>query len=289
MATGLRTPEAAVDPGARTSAHHIGWRLKALVLAALLGCVGLFVLARALVLEPVLPGSWREDGRDAVVLRGAADPVLATLGGSRLVALGPAGGTREPVDALLLQHSPRWLVGDDERARQAAMNAALQHALGAGAVDLQFGDGTVATVAPRARGVADLGFVFWLLVALALMLYLTAAVVALARPGDAPWPYVALAGLQSANLLLIAVESVPGLGQPLVRWDWHASWRLVPDLATAAWPRAAGCQGCGGGCRRRWSAAAASRSCCSAGTTAARHTRSPPCWGGSARSRSARS
>jgi signal transduction histidine kinase len=234
MATGLRTPEAAVDPGARTSAHHIGWRLKALVLAALLGCVGLFVLARALVLEPVLPGSWREDGRDAVVLRGAADPVLATLGGSRLVALGPAGGTREPVDALLLQHSPRWLVGDDERARQAAMNAALQHALGAGAVDLQFGDGTVATVAPRARGVADLGFVFWLLVALALMLYLTAAVVALARPGDAPWPYVALAGLQSANLLLIAVESVPGLGQPLVRWDWHASWRLVPDLATAA-------------------------------------------------------
>ena len=234
MATGLRAPEAAAEPGAEASVHGIGWRLKALVLVALLGCVGLFVLARALVLEPVLPGSWREDGRDAVVLRSAADPVLATLTGSRLVAVGPAGGTREPVDALLLQHTPRWLVGDGERVRQAAMNAALQHALGTGAVDLQFGDGTVATVAPAARGVAGLGFVFWLLAALALMLYLTAAVVALARPGNAPWPYVALAGLQSANLLLIAIESVPGLGQPLGHWNWHAAWRLVPDVATAA-------------------------------------------------------
>ena len=234
MASGLHMPEAAAEPGAEASAHRIGWRLKALVLVALLGCVGLFMVARALVLEPVLPGSWREDGRDAVVLRGAADPALAALGGTRLVALGPAGGTREPVDALLLQHTPRWLVGDAERARQEAMNTALQHALAAGAVDLQFGDGTVVMVAPSARGVADLGFVFWLLAALALMLYLTAAVTALARPGDAPWPYVALAGLQSANLLLIAIESVPGLGQPLAPWRWHAAWRLVPDLATAA-------------------------------------------------------
>ncbi|NWG74214.1 MAG: hypothetical protein HXY24_06350, partial [Rubrivivax sp.] len=73
MATGMRTPEAAAESGAEASAHRIGWRLKALVLVALLGCVGLFMVARALVLEPVLPGSWREDGRDAVVLRGAAD------------------------------------------------------------------------------------------------------------------------------------------------------------------------------------------------------------------------
>jgi signal transduction histidine kinase len=235
MATGLPVPEAAVEPDDEMSAHGIGWRLKALVLAALLGCVGLFLVARALVLEPVLPGSWHEDERSAVVLRTTtADPVLATLAGARLVALGPAGGGREPVDALLLQHAPRWLVGDDERTRQAAANAALQRALAAGAVDLQLADGSVATVSPTARGVAGLGFVFWLLAALALMLYLTAAVAALARPGNAPWPYVALAALQSANLLLIAIESVPGLGQPLAHWNWHAAWRLVPDLATAA-------------------------------------------------------
>jgi signal transduction histidine kinase len=234
MSAELPAPDLTVDHDPGTGSRWIGWRLRLLVAGALLGCVGLFVLARALALEPAVPASWRDDGHGRIELTGASDPALAVRSGRGLTAIGTPTGGLETVDGLLLQHSTRWLVADGDRTRQARMDEALRQARASGAVDLHFDDGSRESVVLHPRGVSRLGLLFWLLAALSLMLYLTGLVTALAQASARPWPYVALVWAQAANLLFIAIESVPGLGQPLGALALAPAWRLAPDLATAA-------------------------------------------------------
>ena len=129
-------------------------------------------------------------------------------------------------------------------------------------VKLVFADGTLAEVKPQARGYAGLGAMFWVLCALALVLYLMAMVVLLARPRRATWSYALMALCQAGNLLFIAVESSLGLGLPATcrggtcRPAWRSTWsprrpscmrrpctrgrcRMRAPIALGAWSMAA--------------------------------------------------
>jgi hypothetical protein len=75
---------------------------------------------------------------------------------------------------------------------------------------------------------------FWPLAGLALMLYLLATVVVLARPQIRNALYVVMALCQSTNLLFLAVESAPGLGLPTGSLANNLALRLALDAGTAA-------------------------------------------------------
>jgi hypothetical protein len=98
-------------------ARWIGWRLRALVAAALVGCLALFLLLRALAALPALEARLTADDRGTLRLAGrTAEP--------ELVALRTPDGALQPVDALLLQRSSRWLADDTDRVRQARQHDA---------------------------------------------------------------------------------------------------------------------------------------------------------------------
>lgn len=218
------------------TARWMGWRLRLLVLAALVGCVALFLLIRSVALTPSLDIAWRTDtlGRLQLVAGSDSLPALRKHEGSTLTQLADAQGRPLSVDALVLHRSPRWLVDDHERARYADMQEQLTEALHAGPLQLTLAQGRPVSAAPLPRGVLGLGAMFWLMCVLALALYLIAMVVVLARPSPRNILYSLMSLCQAGNLLFIAVESMPGLGLPagLVQWDYPLRGTL--DLVTAA-------------------------------------------------------
>jgi len=106
-----------------------GWRLRLLVLCALLGCVATAMLVRALIAAPHIDASWRADSQGRIELAASADPALQPYVGHAL--LGIAGGDVSValIDALALQRSPRWVIGDGARARQQLVRDQLTEAL----------------------------------------------------------------------------------------------------------------------------------------------------------------
>ncbi len=208
------------------SARWIGWRLRGLVLAALLGCLAMFVLIRALSQQPVL------DQRVTVDERGGMR--LAGQGPQPLAGLLDNAGRAQPIDHLLLQRSARWMVSDADRERHRQQHDALAAALARG--QAQFvtgGEARTITVATTPRAAAGLGWVFWLLSTLALLLYLVTMVVLMARPGQRNALYAVMASAQCGNLVFVAVLSTPGIGWPegFMRWEHDA--RSAFDLITA--------------------------------------------------------
>ena len=212
----------------------MGWRLRLLVLCALLGCLAVFALTRLLASAPHLPASWRATAQGQVELVVSTDPVLSLHRGQALVSMNGSGLPAFAVDALALQRSPRWMVEDSERARQRQMHELLFNAQLQPTVTLGFSDGGVATVTPEPRGVTGLPVIFWMLVAFALALYLVSCVVVLAQPTSRNVVYAVMGLCQSANLLFIAVESTIELGlrMPFLQLDMPA--RMAFDLVTAA-------------------------------------------------------
>jgi signal transduction histidine kinase len=211
----------------------MGWRLRVLVLAALVGCVALFLLIRSVALAPGLDSAWRADSHDRLqLLNGGAQ--LRKHEGTTLLRLRDRDGNAVTLDTLILQRSPRWLVGDEDRLRHAELQEELTQALGHGPLQLQFSDGSAAEAVPHPRGVLGLGAMFWLMCVLALAMYLIAMVVTLVRPSTRNLLYALMSLCQAGNLMFIAVESMPGLGLPagLVRWDYPV--RTALDLITAA-------------------------------------------------------
>ena len=93
----------------------MGWRLRLLVLCALLGCLALFALTRTLAAAPHIAASWRVTAQGQVELTNSTDPLLALHRGQSLVAMSGGALPAFPVDALALQRSPRWVVEDSER------------------------------------------------------------------------------------------------------------------------------------------------------------------------------
>ncbi|MEP7102759.1 MAG: histidine kinase, partial [Burkholderiales bacterium] len=218
----------------QTGARWMGWRLRLLVVFALLGCLGIFALIRAITMAPHIDASWRVDAEGRIVLDAAQDPALIPHVGQVLKGM-RAGDTAVLLnDALALQRSPRWVIDDAQRARQLGLHEQLTRVLAQDEVTLVFADGRDAELHPAARGLGGLSILFWLLSVFSLGLYLVAMVVLLAHPSGRNLVYAVMALCQTGNLLFIAVESTLefGLQAPFTRLDLPV--RMAFDLITAA-------------------------------------------------------
>jgi signal transduction histidine kinase len=220
--------------GKHASRALIGWRRRSLVVAALLGCVAIFALARWLAGTPYLDVRLGSDASGVLTLQSSPLPALQGLQGRALIALSDAQGRPQPVDALLIHRSPRWQVQDAARERQIAMQELLAQRLSSGKVELWLAPDLRVTVPATARGFAGLGWLIWPLVGLALLLYLFAVVVVLARPHPRNLLFAVMAVCQAGNLLFIGVQSMLGLGLPAGLAPLDLVLRLALDGCTGA-------------------------------------------------------
>ncbi|HZF79938.1 MAG TPA: histidine kinase, partial [Rubrivivax sp.] len=224
--------------GNRRPQRWMNWRRRALVLAALVGCLGVFSLARWLASTPHLAGEWAGTADGRLVLVSAPDPQLDAQRGQVLQRVHAPGRPPLAVDSLLLHRSPRWQVDDDARVRQITQHEGLAAALGTReSVRLEFASGATLAAAVLPRSYSGLGLAFWPLAGLGLLLYLFGLVVLLARPQPRNGLYVTMAWCQAANLLFIALESSRGLGLPLLgpsSFDGEFGLRVALDLCTGA-------------------------------------------------------
>jgi signal transduction histidine kinase len=212
----------------------IGWRLRLLVAAALVGCVGIFLLVRHIGASPVIDAGWRTGLAGQMVLASSGDPTLQPHVGRTLVSITAAGATSHRIEETWLRAAPRWTVDEVRRDRIVETHEWFERALGRGPVVLHFADGESARVAARPRGLSGIGLVFWPLALLSLIVVLIGASAWLVRPQWRNALYVLIAACQSINLLFIAVESVRfvPLPEPFVGLD--LAWRMGLDLVTAA-------------------------------------------------------
>ena len=211
-----------------------GWRLRILVVVALLGCLGIFALTRTLAVAPRIDAAWHVNADDRIVLAATREPALAPHAGQVLKGM-LAGDTAVVLnDALALQSSPRWVISDAQRVRQEALHEQLASVLAQQRVKLYFADGGSVELHPAPRGLGGLGLLFWPLCAFALGLYLVAMAVLLAHPSGRTLLYALMALCQAGNLLFIALGSTLefGLPAPFTRLDMPV--RMAFDLVTAA-------------------------------------------------------
>jgi signal transduction histidine kinase len=232
---------------ANRTARWMGWRLRLLVLTALIGCVGLFMAVRWLAHGVHLDASWRINGKGQVELVSSGDAELKPFSGQVLVGLvgvtdnaAPYGKLASPTSAVIetpalaLQRSARWIIDDAQRTRTQALQSALAVATSQTAVRLYFANGDIFDARTVPRGYWNFGAMFWLLCVAALAMYLMAMVVMLSRPSVRNVLYGVMALCQSGNLLFIAVESVSDLGLPVVLSSLNVAVRMGLDLCTGA-------------------------------------------------------
>ncbi len=221
-------------PAGLRSSPWLRWRLRLLIAAALLGCLTLFLLTRALAAQPHLDAVWRANAQGQLELAASATPVLQPFIGRALLGVIGDDAQIAVVDALALQRSPRWTPGDAERARHRELHLRLHAALSQQRVRLFFADGGTAQLQLAPRSGLRLGLLYWLVSALALLLYLVALVVVLVRPSVRNALYAFMALAQCGNLLFIAAGTALDLTLPpfYARWEVHA--RTAFDLLTGA-------------------------------------------------------
>ena len=220
--------------GAEPLSRWMGWRLRLLVVSALLGCVAVLLLARWLAEAPHIEASWKVGPHGQLELASSSDPLLKLQEGRTLLGVIGGDNSMAVVDALTLRRSSRWLSDDIERERHRAMHEQLSTALSRDKVKLFFSEGEMVEQALAQRGLGSLGAMFWLLSGLALVLYLVAMVVLLARPTARNLLYVLAALCQAGNLAFIAIESTMELALPLPLPHWNMPVRMSFDLLTAA-------------------------------------------------------
>ncbi|MFZ2650594.1 MAG: ATP-binding protein [Burkholderiaceae bacterium] len=191
-----------------------GWRLRILVVLALLGCLLMLQLAREVAASPNLDGSWVVTPQGRLELHAAHSVGLKPYVGKRLAALSAQGLRVDLREASLVQRSPRWLIDDTSRAQQLVLHQRIARVLALPEVTLTFEDGKSVSQAVRQRDVGDLPALFWLLCACAMALYLLSMAVLLIRPSLVNLLYVAMALCQVGNLSFNAVESAFDLGMP---------------------------------------------------------------------------
>lgn len=212
----------------------MGWRLRMLVLAALIGCLGLFLVTRMMAGLPRIDASWRPNPQGLVELARAADPALAPFVGQVLVAAQANGRTVQVEDALTLQRSARWVIDDQMRARHHLIHEDLDSVLSQATVRLAFADGRSVLVQPMPRGFAGLPAMYWLLCGFALLLYLVAMIVLMAKPNGRNLLYAVLSLSQAGNLVFIAIEATLDLALPRAFAHLDLPMRVGFDLVTAA-------------------------------------------------------
>jgi signal transduction histidine kinase len=234
-------PDASLSAGASdgvsrglASGRWLGWRRRALMVLALLGCVGLFALLRYLAGTHYIDVNWRVSSTGQIELLSSGDAQLRQRAGQYLRGLETADGHMLPAQTLASRPSPRWIVDDEERAQQIVLEAQLAAAMEQPSVRLHFDGVAPIDIKPVPRGYAGLGAPFWLLTALALVLYLIGAVVVLVRPDERNLLYGLIALCQTTNLLLIALESLQGFGLPLGIGEVNSLVRLGCDVITGA-------------------------------------------------------
>lgn len=211
----------------------IGWRLRLLVVAALVGCLATLLLARTLGDLPQLNASWRASDGGGLELASSPLPTLKLHEGETLVALAAHDGRRIELGDLALRRASRWLTDDAQRSRHVATQQAITRALQQGTVSLVFADGTTVDVSPEPGGIGALSPMFWLLCGLALVMYLVAMVVMLARPTLRNLLYALATLCQAGNLAMIAIESGVSLGLPLPMSLWNMPAHGALDLLAA--------------------------------------------------------
>lgn len=226
--------DTAVGGGRRTRPHPPADRVRRLLWLGLLGAAVVALWLRMLASEPHLPLHLHDAGGGRLTLLAGSDAATLPAAGQRLQALVLPDGRRLAASLALLPHSPRWVADDAARQDLLALRSWLGQALRQPQVLAQFDGGLQLAVAPRPRGLGGLGALCWAVCAVALALYLAAAVALLAQPGRAAQLYMGLAVAQCLNLLLIAAGSLPGLGVPAGLEQADLAWRLTLDLVTAA-------------------------------------------------------
>ncbi len=212
------------------------WHRRALALAALLGCLGLFSLARWLATAPVLPVPMEAGAGGTLVIGASSEPAFAPLRGRTVLAVRAADGSRVPVDAALLHGAPRWQPDDALRARQVAQQEALAALLAraGGSVELQLDDGGSVRTKVVPRELSGLGYGFWPLAGLSLLLYLLGLVLLLARPQPRTLLFVLMTLAEAASLLLLAAGAGRGIGAHVGAAAADMPWRGALDLCVGA-------------------------------------------------------
>ncbi len=213
----------------------MGWRRLLLLPIALLASLAVVVLARTLAQTPDLDARWRLDGSGHLQLIATDLPYMrAALGHSLEVIVAP-GIAPLYVDGRRVVNSTRWVASDSEREAATRQQRQMARVLAPGVpVLLGFTDRMSARVTPRARGYTTLGITFWLLCGLGLALELVGAVVILVRQDVRNLLYAVMAQCQAVQLLLAAVDAVPGIGNVALLGGHEAALRMSLDLITCA-------------------------------------------------------
>jgi signal transduction histidine kinase len=219
----------------------MGWRLRLLAGAALAGCLAVFLLTQGMAEQPHIDAVWRGAETGRLELTATSDPVLMPHIGKALA--GAAAGTIDvtPDDLLGLQRSARWLTDDAQRERYAPLRERLVAAQLESGLTLKFSDGDSARVQAQRRGFGGLPLGFWFLITVALLLYLLAAVVMLARPTRRNLLYALMSLCQACSLALMAIGTTTDLGLPSTFARLDLSLRIVFDCITAAAMVSAAC------------------------------------------------
>ena len=220
--------------------HWSGWRLRTMLLAAALGCAGLFGLARELAQAPHIDAAWRATPQGRIELAASGDPALQAQRATVLIGVVGIGGNTTGdttsvaiTDAQALQRSSRWLIRDGDRAAHVALHEQLATALSHPDVRLYFTDGATVDLRPAPLGLAGLPFMFWLLCGCGLGLTLVGLYVLLPQPSAQHAAYALMATCQAGNLVFIGIETTLGLGLPSPWARLDMPLRMAFDLVTA--------------------------------------------------------
>ena len=213
----------------------MGWRRLLLLPVALLASLCVVMLARTLAQTPDLDARWRLDGSGHLQLIATDLPFMRPALGHSLEVIVAPGLAPLYVDGRRVVNSTRWMANDAERAAAARQQRQMARVLESGVpVVLGFTDRMSAQVTPHPRGYAALGITFWLLCGLGLALELVGAVVILLRQDARNLLFVVMAQCQAAQLLLAAVDAVPGIGNVSLLEGHEAALRMALDVVSCA-------------------------------------------------------
>ncbi|RZI79207.1 MAG: histidine kinase [Rubrivivax sp.] len=224
--------------GSHDLPRWIGWRLRMLVGAVLMGCVLVLLVGQWLSSQPRLQATLRASAEGVVKLHSVDNPALLRLEGQTLTGL-RTGTMAAPVEILALQRSGRWISDTEQRQRFLELHrgiAQLVNALPPGHAEVQLvlANAPAEPLLITRRGWTGLSPLFWLLSGLALTLFTVGAVVVLAGPQWRNVAYFVLALSQAGQLMFTAIETNLDLFLP--NWFMLLDMRVRAglDLTTAA-------------------------------------------------------
>ena len=213
----------------------MGWRRLLLLPIALLASLAVVLLARTLAQTPDLDARWRLDAGGHLQLIATDLPWMRPALGRSLEVIVAPGIAPLYVDGGRVVNSTRWIASDEERDAATLQQRQMARVLQPGVeVMLGFTDRMSARVTPHARGYTTLGITFWLLCGLGLALELVGAVVILVRQDVRTLLFAVMAQCQSVQLLLAAVDAVPGIGNVSLLGGHEAALRMSLDVITCA-------------------------------------------------------